>query len=176
MSMSSGWQDPLGRPRASIARVVIAALAALAITGSAWPTQARSMRPSYDNPIAALQSAVWGGDWAWLITELRQEQQADPGALSIHVAEAEDQLVGAGWARFHRNTQFASLWGGSTLRAWRGRGIYRSLVARRAAQARERGLRYLQVDASPDSRPILERLGMHMVSTTTPYVWSPPRS
>ena len=48
MSTSSGWQDPLGRPRASIARVVIAALAALAITGSAWPTQARSMRPSYD--------------------------------------------------------------------------------------------------------------------------------
>ncbi|KYG02698.1 hypothetical protein BE21_54485 [Sorangium cellulosum] len=48
MSTSSGWQDPLGRPRASIARVVIAALTALAITGSAWPTQARSMRPSYD--------------------------------------------------------------------------------------------------------------------------------
>ncbi|WP_437313626.1 hypothetical protein [Sorangium sp. So ce385] len=48
MSTSSGWQDPLGRPQASIARVLIAVLAALAITGSAWPTQARSMRPSYD--------------------------------------------------------------------------------------------------------------------------------
>ncbi|WP_437776286.1 GNAT family N-acetyltransferase [Sorangium sp. So ce1097] len=125
--------------------------------------------------IAALQSAVWGGDWAWLIAELRQEQRADPGALSVHVAEAGHQIVCAGWVRFHRNTQFASLWGGSTLREWRGRGIYRSLVARRAAQARERGLRYLQVDASPDSRPILERLGLRMASTTTPYVWSPPQ-
>jgi hypothetical protein len=48
MSTSSGWQDPLGRPRASIARVVSAVLTALAITGSAWPTEARSMRPSYD--------------------------------------------------------------------------------------------------------------------------------
>lgn len=48
MSTSSGWQDPLGRPRASIARAVIAVRTALAITGSAWPTQARSIRPSYD--------------------------------------------------------------------------------------------------------------------------------
>ena len=36
------------------------------------------------------------------------------------------------------------------------------------------GLRYLQVDASDDSRPILERLGFVAVTTTTPYVWSPP--
>ncbi|WP_338091922.1 GNAT family N-acetyltransferase [Sorangium cellulosum] len=126
--------------------------------------------------IATLQSAVWGGDWAWLIAELRQEQRADPRALSIHVAEAEDQIVGAAWVRFHRGTEFASLWGGSTLGEWRGRGIYRSLVARRTRQACERGLRYLRVDASPDSRPILERLRLHVVSTTTPYVWSPPSS
>ncbi|WP_437808784.1 GNAT family N-acetyltransferase [Sorangium sp. So ce1078] len=126
--------------------------------------------------IAALQSAVWGGDWAWLTAELQQEQHADPGALSIHVAEAEDQIVCAAWVRFHRGTEFASLWGGSTLRAWRGRGLYRSLVARRARLARERWLRYLQVDASPDSRPILERLGLNVVSTTKPYVWTPPSS
>ncbi|WP_438016900.1 GNAT family N-acetyltransferase [Sorangium sp. So ce315] len=126
--------------------------------------------------IAALQSAVTGGDSAWLVADLRQEQRADPSALSIHVAEAEGQVVCAAWVRFHRGTEFASLWGGSTLPEWRRRGIYRSLVARRAAQARERGLRYLQVDASPDSRPILVRLGMHVVSTTTPYLWSPPSS
>ncbi|KYG03112.1 hypothetical protein BE21_53370 [Sorangium cellulosum] len=124
--------------------------------------------------IAALQAAVWGGDWGWLVAELRQERGADPGALSIHVAEAEGRVVCAAWARFHRGTEFASLWGGSTLEAWRRRGIYRSLVARRAAQARERGLRYLQVDASPDSRPILERMGLRVVSTTRPLVWSPP--
>jgi hypothetical protein len=29
------------------------------------------------------------------------------------------------------------------------------------------------VDASSDSRPILERLGFIAVTTTTPYVWSP---
>jgi hypothetical protein len=35
-------------------------------------------------------------------------------------------------------------------------------------------VRYLYVDASPDSRPILERLGFVVVTTTTPYVWSLP--
>jgi hypothetical protein len=30
------------------------------------------------------------------------------------------------------------------------------------------------VDASDDSRPILERLGFVAVTTTTPCVWSPP--
>ena len=71
-------------------------------------------------------------------------------------------------------TEFATLWGGGTLPAWRGRGIYRALVAYRANLAAERGFRYLQVDASDDSRPILERLGFVAVTTTTPFIWSPP--
>ncbi len=36
------------------------------------------------------------------------------------------------------------------------------------------GFRYLETDASDDSRPILERLGFTAVTSTTPYVWSPP--
>ena len=70
-------------------------------------------------------------------------------------------------------TEFASLWGGSTLEAYRGRGIYRALVARRAALARDAGSAYLQVDASDMSRPILERLGFVALTTTTPYVFEP---
>lgn len=66
-----------------------------------------------------------------------------------------------------------TLWGGATLPAWRGRGIYRALVAHRAKLAAERGRRYIETDASDDSRPILERLGFVAVTTTTPYVWSP---
>ena len=54
---------------------------------------------------------------------------------------------------------FATLQGGATLPEWRSRGVYRALVARRAVLAAERGCEYLQVDASDDSRPILERLG-----------------
>ena len=68
---------------------------------------------------------------------------------------------------------FCGLWGGGTLPEWRGRGIYRALVGYRARLAAARGYRYLQVDASPQSRPILERLGFSCLAMTTPYVWSP---
>ncbi|QYC42645.1 hypothetical protein Nocox_25210 [Nonomuraea coxensis DSM 45129] len=52
---------------------------------------------------------------------------------------------------------------------WRGRGVYRALVAYRARDALARGYRYLQVDASAESRPILARLGFAALATTTPY-------
>ncbi len=73
---------------------------------------------------------------------------------SILVAEAGDTVVCAAWVRFRSATEFATLWGGATLPRWRGRGIYRALVAHRASLAAERGRRYLEVDASDDSRPI----------------------
>ena len=76
--------------------------------------------------------------------------------------------------RFVRDTEFATLWGGGTRQEWRGRGIYRAIVAYRANLAAKRGFRYVQVDASDDSRPILERLGFVAVTTTTPFIWSPP--
>jgi GNAT superfamily N-acetyltransferase len=83
-------------------------------------------------------------------------------------------VVAAGWVEFHPGSRFAGLWGGATLRQWRGRGIYRALVARRAQLAAARGVRYLQVDASSESAPILRRLGFQALATTTPYVWTPP--
>ncbi|MGI9155818.1 MAG: hypothetical protein ACR2FG_04180 [Marmoricola sp.] len=46
-------------------------------------------------------------------------------------------------------------------------------MARRAQEALGRGFTMLQVDASDDSRPILERLGLHGVGGTTPYIWTP---
>ena len=51
--------------------------------------------------------------------------------------------------------------------AWRGRGIYRALVAHRASLAVKRRRRYLEVDASDDSRPILERLGYTLARAKT---------
>jgi len=125
--------------------------------------------------IAAMEDAVWGepGGHGWLADMLEGERAADPESLSVFVVEAGGEIVCAAWIRFEHGTSFATLWGGGTLPAWRGRGIYRATVAHRAAVARERGYAYLEVDASDDSRPILERLGFVAVTTTTPYVWSP---
>jgi GNAT superfamily N-acetyltransferase len=123
--------------------------------------------------IAAMEAAIWGDDRTWLADSLEAEHAVDPSALTIVVAEAGGEVLSAGWVRFARGTEFATLWGGGTLPAWRGRGIYRAVVAYRTNLAAQRGFRYLQVDASDDSRPILERLGFVAVTTTTPYIWSP---
>ena len=124
--------------------------------------------------IAAMESDVWNADWSWLADDLAGRAAAGVGAIIVLIAEAGSELVSAAWLVVHPGTEFAGLWGGSTRTGWRGRGIYRALVARRAQLAVERAVKYLQVDASDDSRPILERLGFVAVTTTTPYVWTPP--
>jgi hypothetical protein len=122
--------------------------------------------------IAGMESVVWGADRSHLAESLAGELAVNPDGLMIVVAEAGGEVVSAGWIRFGARS-FASLWGGSTLAEWRRQGIYRALVANRAHVARDRGYAYVQVDASENSRPILERLGMYPVTTTTPYVWKP---
>jgi GNAT superfamily N-acetyltransferase len=126
--------------------------------------------------IAALEQAVWGDEdqQSWLVDMLESERAADPDAFAIVVAEAAATVVCAAWIRLERGTEFATLWGGATLPEWRRRGIYRATVAYRANLAAGRGFRYLETDASDDSRPILERLGFTAATSTTPYVWSPP--
>jgi ribosomal protein S18 acetylase RimI-like enzyme len=121
--------------------------------------------------IATMSGQVWGEQRDWMekmfISELPE------GNLKIYLAEVDGQVVSAAWIRFVPGTEFAGLWGGSTLAEFRGRGIYKALVAVRAADAIARGYTYLQVDASDDSRPILQRLGFTAVTTTTPYIWEP---
>ncbi|MEU6724850.1 GNAT family N-acetyltransferase [Nonomuraea wenchangensis] len=97
--------------------------------------------------------------------------QLAEGSVVAVVAMAGGVPVSAARMDLHAGTEFASLWGGGTAPEWRGRGIYRALVAYRAREALARGYRYLQVDASADSRPILARLGFAALATTTPYTY-----
>lgn len=108
----------------------------------------------------------------------RERLLAQLGSEDLHmtVAMAGDRPVCGARLEFHRGTQFASLWGGGTVEEWRRRGIYRALVAHRARIAAGRGCRYLQVDASDQSRPILERLGFTPLAVTTPYLVRAQRS
>jgi GNAT superfamily N-acetyltransferase len=124
--------------------------------------------------IAGLESEVAGEDLSWLADDLLGGVRE--GLTTVFAAEAGGRVLSAAWLVLTPGTDFGGLWGGSTLSQWRGRGLYRALVARRAALAAELGVRYLQVDASDDSRPILERLGLVPVTTTTPYVWTPADS
>lgn len=124
--------------------------------------------------VARMLGVVWGLDFGWLAGDLAARRAAAPEDLAVFVAEAGGEVVSAAWLVRRAGTDFAGLWGGSTLPAWRGRGIYRALVATRARLAAGLGVPYLQVDASADSAPILRGLGFHAVTTTTPYVWTPP--
>jgi len=113
---------------------------------------------------------VFGGDHAAMGRILLRSLEEQPDAVAALVAMAGSTPVASGRMEFHIGTEFASLWGGGTLPSWRGRGVFRSLVAHRAALAAARGFRYLQVDASPDSRPILTRLGFVELASTTPFM------
>ena len=101
---------------------------------------------------------------------LRASLSQSPRPTEAVVAWAGDRPISAGRVELAEGRDFAGLFGGGTAGDWRGRGVFRALVARRAALARERGVRYLYVDALPTSRPILERLGFVPLTVTTPWV------
>ena len=120
--------------------------------------------------IATLETEVWNEDWSWLADDLGGRIESGPGNIAIWIAEAGGQAVSTAWLVRLPDTEFGGLWGGSTLEAWRHRGIYKSLIAVRARAAEQLGIRYLWVDASDASGPILQRLGMTAVATTTPWI------
>lgn len=143
-----------------------------------WPPAGVALREVNEaagiDALVAVHDEVFGGDHSAFGRDLlgRLTGGADvPVPVPVPVlAVADGRPVAGARVEFHPGTEFASLWGGGTVRDWRGRGVFRSLVAYRARLAAARGYRYLQVDASADSRPILLRLGFVELATTTPYI------
>ncbi|MEU6540332.1 GNAT family N-acetyltransferase [Streptomyces sp. NPDC047000] len=125
--------------------------------------------------VVAVHEQVFDREGTWLRHRLLERLAADPGTMVAVVALAGDEPVAAARMELVPGTRFAGLWGGGTVEGYRGRGVYRALVAHRARAAVARGYRYLQVDASRRSRPVLERLGFVPLTTTTPYVYTPQR-
>lgn len=116
-------------------------------------------------------NVVFGGgsgrDWADQADRMARE----PHLVGMWLAEAADgSVVCSGRLEVVEGTEFAGLWGGGTLAEWRGRGIYRALVAERARAALTMGVTYLHSDCTAMSRPILERSGLERITTTTPYL------
>ena len=125
---------------------------------------------------SAMQAEVFGGDAGRDPERVADQMTADPDHLQLWVAESGGEVVAAGTLDVVRGTEFAGLWGGAVQASWRGRGIYRALVAARARAAMEQGVRFLHSDCTAMSRPILERSGLTAVTTTTPYVWTRPEA
>jgi hypothetical protein len=120
-----------------------------------------------------MQAEVFGRGAGPTATDLATRLAAMPDLAGLWLAEdAGGAVVCAGRLEVVPGTEFAGLWGGATLAPWRGRGIYRALVAARARAALAMGVVYLHSDCTDMSRPILERSGMVAVTTTTPYNWT----
>jgi len=119
--------------------------------------------------LVQVHDEVFGGSYHAVGKAVLAGIVSDPPSTAAVVAIAETRPVAAGRVEFPEGTDFATIEGGGTLAEWRGRGIFRSLVAYRAALASRRGYRYLQVDASSESRPILLRLGFVELCKTIPF-------
>jgi GNAT superfamily N-acetyltransferase len=137
------------------------------------PPPGVELRPVVDrdgvDTLVAVHDEVFGGDHGPLGASVLAGLTANPSTVAAVVAYAGETPISAGRVEYRAGTEFAGLWGGGTVAAWRRRGVFRALVAHRGRLAAELGFRYLQVDASPDSRPILGRLGFVELATTTPF-------
>lgn len=132
--------------------------------------------PAQLSEIASIHEAVWGETFDWLAKALADEMAADGERIRFYMGYADGVPACSAWIRFHPGTQFASLWGGSTLPAYRGHGLYTAVLSVRAQEARRRGYRFLTIDASPMSRPIVAKHGFQFLTFTYPCKWHLARS
>lgn len=132
--------------------------------------------PAQIADVISVQKQVWNRDFANLRARLESELAEQPDYVSIYLAYVDAMPVCSAWINFHPNSQFASLWGGSTLPAYRRRGIYTAMVAVRTQEALRRGYRFLTIDASPMSRPIVARLGFRLLTFAHACNWRVSRS
>jgi hypothetical protein len=135
------------------------------------PAVRRITDPEKISEVMAVQEQVWGEDFSWLADYLGETLRKDPERMSVYMAYVNEQPASAAWIYFPKHSQFASLWGGSTLSSFRKQGLYSGLLAVRAQEARARQVRYLTVDASAMSRPILEKVGFEMIAFSYPCKW-----
>ena len=131
----------------------------------------RITEPEKLSNVLTVQQQVWDEDFSWLDPYLGGTLRKYPEQMSVYVALVDGQPASAAWTYFPKHSQFASLWGGSTVSAFRKQGLYTALLAVRAQEARDRGVRFLTVDASGMSRPILEKFGFEMIAWSYPCKW-----
>lgn len=122
--------------------------------------------------VRRIEETVWEEDFGWLEERLGDDMAMSDDYIGVYVAYVEEQPACAGWIYFHPHSQFATLYGGSTLPEQRRRGLYTAILDARLQEAAARGYRFVTTDASPSSRPILERAGFEPLTTTWPCVWS----
>jgi hypothetical protein len=121
--------------------------------------------------VIRVMEQVWGGSFAWMWDRLGGHL-AVPGYLSIYVAYVHDEPACSGWIYFNLKGNFAGLWGGSTVPALRGHGLYRAVLAARVQEAAARGYHYITLDAGEMSAPIVLRHGFELLTVAHTCDWT----
>jgi len=116
-----------------------------------------------------VEEQVWGDNFDCLYAYLVKLKEHSPDSVSIYVISVNGKPVTSAWLIFNGNSPFASIWGGSTLKEFRGRGYYSLLLNKRINEAKARGVKYLIIDASDMSKPIVSKRGFKIIATTTAY-------
>jgi GNAT superfamily N-acetyltransferase len=135
----------------------------------------RIIDPSRVEHVIAVREPVWPGDYSSTARALARRLVEAPHSLGLYVAYVDGQPAATAQISFYERGRFAGLVGAATLPAYRGRGLYTALLAARVQEARSRGRRFLDADASPMSRPILERHGFRQLTEAHACVWQAPR-
>jgi hypothetical protein len=118
-----------------------------------------------------VHESVFAHDHQDLRRSLRRRLRVAPEEIDMFVVTAEGTPISSSRIEYLPSSQFAVLWGGSTEPAWRGKGLYRAQVSRRAQLAAERDYQYVMVLASENSRPILSALGFETIAVVRRYFW-----
>ncbi|GLR77138.1 GNAT family N-acetyltransferase [Aliivibrio sifiae] len=119
----------------------------------------------------SVQEQVWGGDFSGQLAQLINAKKLAPNDLTIYVVYENALPVASGWIVYTPNSPFAGIWGGSTLKEYRGKGYYSNLLHKRIDDAMKRDVQYLSIDASDMSKPIVEKYGFKFITETTPYTF-----
>jgi hypothetical protein len=121
--------------------------------------------------VLSVQKQVWDEELPNVISYLQLQMEQYPDLISIFAAYEGGLPVSSAWITYYPGSQFAGLWGGTTLPDFRNQGYYSSLLKIRMQEAHQRGVRYITVDASPMSRPILENFGFRCITHAWRCVW-----
>ena len=130
----------------------------------------RLTRPEDLEIVIQVEEQVWGGNFGWMRGRMGPHL-ALPGYLSLYAAYVDGEPASVGWTYFNPLSQFGGLFGGSTLAGQRGRGLYTALLAVRVQEALRRELRFLLIEPSAMSLPIVTKHGFVELARKNACAW-----
>jgi GNAT superfamily N-acetyltransferase len=123
--------------------------------------------------LTSLLYQVYGVEFSYLERLLGDDLRDRPYFSSIYTAFVDDELAGVGWIQFPARSQFTSLWGGTVLPQYRGRGIYRALLAVRLQEAIRRGYSLVTIEAPKSCRGLSEKFDFQVLTFSHSCLWQP---